>query len=36
MTPIAYQNIGALIYLTENNILPTVSVLAVQFAVTVS
>ncbi|MDB4211906.1 DUF1127 domain-containing protein [Ascidiaceihabitans sp.] len=36
MTRTAYQNIDALIYLRENNALPIVSVLAVQFAVTVS
>ena len=36
MTRTAYQNIDALIYLRENNALPIVSVIAVQFAVTVS
>lgn len=36
MTRTAYQNIDALIYLRENNALPIISVLAVQFAVTVS
>ena len=36
MTRTAYQNIDALIYLRENNALPIVSVMAVQFAVTVS
>ena len=36
MTRTAYQNIDALIYLREDNALPIVSVLAVQFAVTVS
>ena len=36
MTRTAYQNIDALIYLRESNALPIVSVLAVQFAVTVS
>ena len=36
MTRTAYQNIDALIYLRENNALPIASVIAVQFAVTVS
>jgi hypothetical protein len=36
MTRTAYQNIDALIYLRENNALEIVSVMAVQFAVTVS
>ena len=36
MTRTAYQNIDALIYLRENNALAIVSVMAVQFAVTVS
>ena len=36
MTRTAYKNIDALIYLRENNALPIVSVMAVQFAVTVS
>ena len=36
MTRTAYQNIDALIYLLENNALPIVSVMAVQFAITVS
>ena len=36
MTRTAYHNIDALIYLLENNALPIVSVIAVQFAVTVS
>jgi uncharacterized protein YjiS (DUF1127 family) len=35
MTRTAYQNIDALIYLRENNALEIVSVMAVQFAVTV-
>jgi uncharacterized protein YjiS (DUF1127 family) len=36
MTRTAYQNIDALIYLRENNTLEIVSVMAVQFSVTVS
>ena len=36
MTRTAYSNIDVLIYLGENNALQIVSVLAVQFAVTVS
>lgn len=36
MTRTANSNIDALIYLRENNALPIVSVLAVEFAVTVS
>ena len=36
MTRTAYQNIDALIYLRENNVLEIASVMAVQFAVTVS
>jgi uncharacterized protein YjiS (DUF1127 family) len=36
MTRTTYQNIVALIYLRENNALPIVSVMAIQFAVTVS
>ena len=32
----AYQNIDALIYLGENNTLAILSIMAVQFAVTVS
>ena len=35
MSRTAYKNINALIYLRENNALPIVSVMAVQFAVTV-